>query len=103
MKNFRPCFLLLCLSFLLPPFLLAQEGLTPRLEIENLSIPENLGKIEDRFQGSSDYWIVQIQDVHAHLTAQENISAIVDHLNAVYKIDTVALEGGWDKTRFVQS
>ena len=104
MKYFtKLTFLILALYALFMPTIPAQEVTPPRLEIENLSLPENLGKIEDRFQGDSDYWIIQIQDVHAHLTAQENISAIIDHLSAVYGVDTIALEGGWDKTRFVES
>jgi hypothetical protein len=65
------------------------------LPAENLMIPASLGKIEERFTGQGNRWILHIQDVHALLAAQENIAAILDHLNAVYGIRTVAVEGGW--------
>lgn len=73
------------------------------LPVEKLSIPESLGKIEDRFLGNSSYWVIQVQDVHAHLTAQENIAAILDHLNGAYGINHIAVEGGWGSTRFNSS
>lgn len=73
------------------------------LSISNLAIPESLGKIEDRFTGTSKHWVVYIQDVHAHLTAQENISAILEHLNRVYGIRNVGIEGGWEKTSLPKS
>ena len=46
--------------------------------ISNLAIPKDLGKIEIRKFGTSSRWIIHIQDVHAHFTAQENIAAILD-------------------------
>ena len=74
------------------------------LSLENLALPESLGTIEGRFVApGSARWIVQIQDVHAHLTAQENIAAILEHLNAVYGIQTIALEGSWTGTTFPQT
>jgi hypothetical protein len=73
------------------------------LQLSDLAIPKSLGKIDGRFVGTSKRWVIQIQDVHAHFTAQENISAIVDHLNAVYGIKTVGLEGGWLSTSFEKS
>ncbi len=68
------------------------------LPAENLMIPASLGKIEERFTGQGNRWILHIQDVHALLAAQENIAAILDHLNAVYGIRTVAVEGGWSSS-----
>lgn len=74
------------------------------VSLADFALPATLGKIESRFVApNSSRWIVQIQDVHAHIGAQENVSAIVDHLNAVYGIKTVALEGGWDRTTFKKS
>ena len=71
--------------------------------IGNLAIPENLGKIEERFEGTSPRWVIQIRDVHAHFTAQENMAAIVDHINSAYGINKVALEGGWSESNFPES
>ncbi len=87
---------------LLPQTFLSAET-AETLQIENLTVPKTLGKIEDRFQGTSTRWVIQIQDVHAHVTAQENIAAIVDHLNAVYGLQVLGLEGGWSTTRFSES
>lgn len=103
MRSKTVSFLLaLSLSFPLPSAPLFSEP-AETLAIETLAIPKSLGKIDDRFQGSGSRWVIQIQDVHAHLTAQENITALVDHLNAVYGLNTLALEGGWSKTSFEKS
>lgn len=90
-------------TFLLLPQTFLSAETVETLQIENLTIPKTLGKIEDRFQGTGTRWIIQIQDVHAHVTAQENIAAIVDHLNAVYGLQVLGLEGGWSTTRFAES
>lgn len=97
--------------FLIPVFLFAgipafpayAQNADASVSIANLAIPENLGKVEERFQGTSEHWVIQIQSVHAHFTAQENIAAIVDHLNAVYGLKTAALEGGWGDTSFPEA
>ncbi|MCM8776264.1 MAG: hypothetical protein NC930_07970 [Candidatus Omnitrophica bacterium] len=73
------------------------------LLLRDLAIPKSLGKIEERHIGTQSRWIIHIQDVHAHLVAQENIAAILDHLNALYGIKTVALEGGWSATSLPKS
>lgn len=73
------------------------------LSIPSFHISHSIGKIEDRFEGTSERWIVQIQDIHAHFLAQENIAAMLDQLNQRYGIQTVALEGGWTETAFPKS
>ncbi len=73
------------------------------MRVPDLAVPKSLGKIEGRFAGTSDRWIILIQDIHAHLTAQENIAALTDHLNQLYGIETFALEGGWSKTKLLKS
>jgi hypothetical protein len=72
----------------------------PSMQISDIAIPKSLGKIQDRYVGTSERWVIYIQDVHAHLTAQENIAAIVDLLNDNYGIQTVALEGNWSSTSY---
>jgi hypothetical protein len=66
-----------------------------QLPLDSFVVPESLGKIEERFVGTSSRMVIYIQNVHAHLTAQENIAAIIDHLNYVYDINKVGVEGGW--------
>ena len=101
---------LLFVLFLITPFLLffpfslpAENDRAALLPLSNLAIPQSLGKVQERFKGQSDRTVIQIQDVHAHLTAQENIAAIVDHLRSVCGIKTVALEGAWTGTSLPQS
>lgn len=81
----------------------AQTESPETLSIENLALPKALGKIEERFKGSSPSWIIQIQDVHAHAIAQENIASLVEHLREAYGITVIAMEGGWDTTRLSES
>lgn len=74
--------------------------------ITDFAVPEELGKIDSRFAGLSDQdsrRVLLIQDIHGHLPAQENIAAIIDHLNQLYGIDTFAVEGGWSKTKLPRS
>ncbi|HLD50403.1 MAG TPA: hypothetical protein VJC08_04325, partial [bacterium] len=73
------------------------------LSLANLAIPPSLGKMESRFVGQSERWVIHIQDVHAHLTAQENIGALLEHLHTYYGINTVAIEGGWSASSFPKS
>jgi len=91
-------FLTLCLTFP-QAFALAEEK-DALVDIGNMAIPESLGKIDERFQGTSKRWVINIQDVHAHFGAQENIAAIIDHLNEVYGLRLVAYEGGWNVTSY---
>ncbi|MBI3306420.1 MAG: hypothetical protein HYZ84_01250 [Candidatus Omnitrophica bacterium] len=86
------------LSF--PPFLGLAEPPIPQAAIKDLAIPASLGKVEYRSAGTNSRWVIHIQDVHAHLGAQENIAAIIEHLNGVYGLKTIALEGGWSETSF---
>lgn len=73
------------------------------LPLSNLAIPESLGKIQERFTGQGDRTIIQVQDVHAHRIAQENIAAILEHLSSVCGVRKVGLEGAWVSTDLPQS
>ncbi len=92
-----------CGLFFSPTLRSAEEAPATILPLSSLAIPESLGKIQERFNGQGDRTVIQIQDVHAHATAQENIAAIVDHLRSVCGIKTVALEGAWTSTGLPQS
>ena len=98
MKRFLSIFILgLALS-------VAHASAKGPLPIQNLALPETLGKIEQRHHDpASKRWIIHIQDVHAHMTAQENISAIVEHVHKLYGVSTVAVEGGWGETTFEET
>lgn len=109
MKN-RIFSFLLALSLALPYSYSLQSAETPAPArrgyppLSMLAIPETLGKIDTRFKGeNSKRWVIHIQDVHAHLGAQENISAIVDQLSSIYGLQTVAVEGAWVSTSLPKS
>ncbi len=76
---------------------------TEPLSIDCLSVSAETGKVLERYKGPGERTLIQIQDVHAHFTAQENIAAILEHLRTGFQIDHVALEGAWTSTAFPQS
>lgn len=96
MRRITPVFFLALAVAASVPALRAQSPETS--SVDAFVVPESLGKIEERFVGTSSRWVIYIQDVHAHLTAQENIAAIIDHLNYVYGINKVGVEGGWSSS-----
>ncbi len=75
----------------------------PSLSLSSLSVPEELGKVSERFTTNSTRTIIQIQDVHAHAVAQQNIAAILERLRTVFGIETAALEGAWSFTSLPKS
>lgn len=76
---------------------------TEPLSIDCLSVSAETGKVIERYKGAGERTLIQIQDVHAHFTAQENIAAILEHLRTGFQVDKVALEGAWTSTELPQS
>ncbi|MBI3306633.1 MAG: hypothetical protein HYZ84_02345, partial [Candidatus Omnitrophica bacterium] len=67
-----------------------------KISPENLSsikIPEEIGKIQEVYQGKSQDLIILVQDAHAVPDAQRNIQNIISHFQKEYGLDRVALEG----------
>ncbi len=93
----------LIFAMLLAPLPLQAAEQKAPADMANLAIPETLGKIEERFQGQGKRWVINIQDVHAHFGAQENIAAILEHLNEIYGLRLVAYEGGWSNSSFSET
>lgn len=58
-----------------------------------MSLPDDLGTLEESFQGNSEKTIVYIQDAHDSLEAQENIAKIIHELVDRYGVQTVYEEG----------
>ncbi len=80
------------------------------LNLSSLAVPEEIGKVQERFTGNPETQagniprtIIQIQDVHAHAAAQQNIAAILERLRTVFGIKTAALEGAWSSTSLPKS
>ena len=62
--------------------------------VDNFNLPKGLGSIKDSFKGSSDKFIVHIQDAHCNKAAQEGIMNILGYLDREYDIGMVNVEGG---------
>lgn len=87
---------------------ISKAGTTPvetetPLPLSDLAVPEDLGKVQERFTSGSRRTIIQIQDVHAHAIAQQNIASLLERLRTVFEIETVALEGAWSTTSLPKS
>ena len=73
------------------------------LPLSSLAVPEEIGKVQERFAGRSTRTIIQIQDVHAHAVAQQNIAAILERLRTMFGVEKTALEGAWSATSLSKS
>jgi len=100
-------FLFLIITLTIAPFVLRSEtpesGADASLALSNLAVPEEIGKVQERFTGSGLRTIIQIQDVHAHTAAQQNIASILERLRVVFGIERTALEGAWSTTSLPKS
>ncbi|MBI4368496.1 MAG: hypothetical protein HY588_03805, partial [Candidatus Omnitrophica bacterium] len=73
---------------------LTREDLNPY----QIAVPQELGSIEEVFQGSSNSpLIVYIQNVHANYEAQKNIKGILNQLVDQYQFSLVQMEGAVSK------
>ncbi|MDD5671384.1 MAG: hypothetical protein PHN49_07085, partial [Candidatus Omnitrophica bacterium] len=65
---------------------------------DQITIPEELGRIETEFRGTGkNPFVVYIQDAHAIIDAQDHIQNLIGYLQEKYGIGLVALEGGKGK------
>ena len=107
MKRVFVAFFLLVITFTSAPVALQSETPEPNtgtsFALSNLAVPEEIGKVQERFAGKSRRTIIQIQDVHAHVTAQQNIAAILERLRVVFGVKKAALEGAWSSTSLPKS
>lgn len=62
------------------------------IDFDHLSVPEELGHIEEVHSGGSQS-VIYIQDAHGVLDAQENIQKLIRYFQEKYKIHAVAVEG----------
>ncbi|HOW87061.1 MAG TPA: hypothetical protein P5561_03490 [Candidatus Omnitrophota bacterium] len=99
---FKPLFASLVLSLIFSPVAGAQtaEALP---DLADFAAPEGIGKVQERFGGGSPRIIIQIQDVHAHMIAQQNIAALLERLRTVFGVEKAALEGAWSSTSLPKS
>ncbi|MCP4649169.1 MAG: hypothetical protein GY853_03690 [PVC group bacterium] len=84
---------ILVMIFMFSGQLLATEA----SELLDFKIPSSWGVIRDSFDAGTDKIVINIQDAHANLEAQENIAKILDRLVSQYNLELVALEGASGK------
>jgi DNA-directed RNA polymerase subunit F len=70
------------------------QGTYSVLSADSFSLPEELGTVKYRCQGSGEKVLVHIQDAHCNFGAQKKISSIIGFLNKEYGIRNINLEGG---------
>jgi len=64
-----------------------------QIALDQISVPEALGTIQERHKGKGDKLVVFIQDAHGILSAQENIGKLVKHFHETYGINLLTVEG----------
>jgi len=76
------------------PSLYPVEGIQEKpVHFSDLSVPEEIGSIQETFKGLNERVVFVIQDAHEIPDAQRNIQRLVDYLQIQYGIRVVALEG----------
>ncbi|NQT95063.1 MAG: hypothetical protein HQ572_01300, partial [Candidatus Omnitrophica bacterium] len=73
--------------------------------LSKITIPKEYGIIKEIHNTGSNKIIINIQDAHANLGAQESINKVLENLDKNYNLKLVALEGaqGYVDTSFLQS
>src|SRR3989338_518953 len=108
----RAISLTIVIAFLLQDFASAQGGTplwtevaqaktsesqtTPNASLRKITIPTDAGLTRKVVAKSGEDVIVNIQDAHSKLGAQESISTILDNLVRNYNLKLIALEGASD-------
>ncbi len=103
MRSIRKLLLTLSILTLMALSAVCAQTTEKTPELSDFAAPEGIGKIQERFTGNSPRVIVQIQDVHAHAIAQQNIATILERLRTVFGVEKAALEGAWSTTSLPKS
>ncbi len=61
--------------------------------VNSIQIPEQIGKIQEFYQGQGEKAVVLVQDAHAIPEAQRNIQKIIGYFQKQYGLNLIALEG----------
>ena len=61
--------------------------------LNEIQLPQALGRIEDSFQGKRDRVVIVVQDAHAIPEAQRSIEKIIEHFQEKYGLNLIGLEG----------
>ncbi|GEM_PF-3803064 len=63
------------------------------LQPQQISIPSEIGSIQEIFRGRGNSTVVHIQDAHGSISAQGNIAKLVKYLHENYGISLLTVEG----------
>ncbi|MFH1797895.1 MAG: hypothetical protein ABH844_00900 [Candidatus Omnitrophota bacterium] len=66
------------------------------LDVETFTVPAHLGDVRYFFRGSSDRFVIHLQDAHCNYFAQHKIAGILEYLNEEYGVNMINLEGGFE-------
>ncbi|MCM8780908.1 MAG: zinc ABC transporter substrate-binding protein, partial [Candidatus Omnitrophica bacterium] len=79
------------------------NGKLTQKDLDNFSIPYDIGVTRQVHKGANDETIIHIQDAHDSLTAQESIVKLLDNLLTNYNVRLVTQEGsaGYIDTSFL--
>lgn len=58
-----------------------------------INIPPEIGSIHESYSGSSDKFVIYLQDAHSHPEAQWNNYGILESMSKQFPIDTIFVEG----------
>ncbi len=84
---------LVFLQVLETPLLASGTSSFASVDLKNFSVPENIGLTRPASVGPNDLTILTIQDIHENSSAQEAVSALLEHLSTNYGLRTVGVEG----------
>ncbi len=110
-RTFKTISLIVIASFVLQDFVSAQGGTplwssvapsknsktVPQSDLNKINIPHDSGLTRKVAVTGSEDVIINIQDAHSKLGAQESITKILDNLVKNYNLSLIALEGSSDR------
>ncbi len=66
-------------------------------DLTQLSLPAELGAIQEIHKGNSDKTVIYLEDAHTLYEAQKSIQGLIGYFQKTYGLNLVALEGGEGK------
>src|SRR5437868_9192054 len=110
-RGLRALSLVIVVTFLLQDFASAQGGVpiwqnvapskssdsAPESPLTKITIPQESGLTRKVVAKAAEDVIINIQDAHSKLGAQESITKILDNLVKNYNLNLIALEGASDR------
>ena len=61
--------------------------------VYTIKVPEELGQVKERYQGTSDEVVVHMQDAHTSFQAQKNLCNLIEYFVNKKGVNVVAVEG----------